>query len=230
MYEDWKPLHRKVALLGVVVALLTASFLPVVTPAADAQSGTVIFPPTAKVSGKTYGEWSAAWWNWILASPTANSPFTDTTGANCAVGQHGGVWFLAGTPGGDFTRSCSIPSGKVIMFPLINGECSTLEGTALSDLRSCAVSQMSSATNLSASVDGVPIQNLSSFHVTSPQYTVAAVANNAFGVPAGTGQSVADGYYVMVQLPAGNHTIRFHGELSAFGYTTGVTYNLRVTN
>jgi len=192
-------------------------------------NGGQVFPPNSPVYGKEYGEWSAAWWQWILAIPAANSPVNDPTGANCGVNQSGPVWFLAGTTGGDATRACTVPSSRAVMFPIINGECSQAEGngTTAQQLRRCAINQMRGAV-VSAIVDHVPLQNLSQYEVTSPLYTFNAVAGNAFGIAAGSSISVADGYYVIVRpFSPGSHTIQFRGVIG--GFETGVTYNLTVT-
>src|SRR2546430_5217700 len=59
-----------------------------------------VVPPDSNEFGNSYGEWSARWWQWLLSIPNSTNPNLDTTGANCAVGQTGQVWFLAGTFGG----------------------------------------------------------------------------------------------------------------------------------
>lgn len=73
-----------------------------------------------KVYGKTYGEWSAAWWQWAGSIPSDTNPIADTTGEFCDLGQSGPVWFLAGTFGGTAERTCTIPAGKAIFYPMIN--------------------------------------------------------------------------------------------------------------
>ena len=62
----------------------------------------------------------AKWWKWVLAIPASQNPIFDQTGADCGLGQNGGVWYLAGTTGGAVTRTCTIPAGKSIFFPIIN--------------------------------------------------------------------------------------------------------------
>ena len=77
-----------------------------------------VAPPASKLSGLTPGEWSAKWWRWALETPTSVNPLLDTTGANCAVGQTGRVWFLAGTlgPGDPVVRTCTIRTGTSLFF------------------------------------------------------------------------------------------------------------------
>jgi hypothetical protein len=66
-------------------------------------------------------ELTAQWWQWALSIPTVVNPLEDTTGANCMVGQSDPVWFLAGFFNGSAaTRSCSVPEGAALFFPVIN--------------------------------------------------------------------------------------------------------------
>ena len=68
------------------------------------------------------------------------------------------------------------------------------------------------------------------FRFQSQAFPVTAVAGNPFGVPAGTGLSVADGYYLLLRpLPAGPHTIDVHAELPSFGAFITTHYTLNVT-
>ena len=60
------------------------------------------------------------WLKWAMALPWSTGPVLDTTGAACAQGQDGPVWYLAGTAEGDVVRDCTIPSDKKLFFPLRN--------------------------------------------------------------------------------------------------------------
>ncbi|MFO0794095.1 MAG: hypothetical protein U0586_08515 [Candidatus Brocadiaceae bacterium] len=44
------------------------------------------YSPSDSVYGMTYGDWSAAWWQYVLSIPTDTNPVLDTTGANCGIG------------------------------------------------------------------------------------------------------------------------------------------------
>src|SRR5437867_9117304 len=66
-------------------------------------------------------ELSTQWWQWALSLPPSVNPQTDTTGEDCVVGQRGSTWFLAGVfGGGTASRTCSIPQGTTLFFPIIN--------------------------------------------------------------------------------------------------------------
>jgi hypothetical protein len=61
-----------------------------------------------------------AWTQWAMELPWSTGPINDPSGASCAMGQSGSVWFLAGTSGGPATRDCTIPHDKKLFFPLVN--------------------------------------------------------------------------------------------------------------
>jgi hypothetical protein len=197
-----------------------------------------LYPIESKPFGKSYGEWSAKWWQWAVSVPTNKNPLKDSTGVNCAQGQEGPVWFLAGTFGGVAERTCTIPSGKAIMFPVFNAECSYVEYPQYrteSDLRNCAKDQLDKSTNLDASVDGVKIENLKQYRAVSPQFDLILPNSNVFGLTSGTTQSVADGFWIILQpLPAGKHEVRFSGSSVDFtssgvmNFATEAKYQLNV--
>ena len=93
-----------------------------------------IVPPDEIVFARTYGDWAAQWWQWALSLPAAAHPLFDT--ADCSVGQSGPVWFLGARSCaiGDTTcntsqvkRTCTVPFGKLLFFPVLNYADSKLE-------------------------------------------------------------------------------------------------------
>jgi hypothetical protein len=197
-----------------------------------------VIPPNARYGGLTYSEWNSAWWQWIFSIPADRNPLFDATGANCAEGQSGHVWFLAGSFVGPVTRNCTVPTGKALFIPIINAYCDTApppSGSTYEELLACVQGSIAqvSVNSLQAEIDGAPLHNLSSYLSTSPPpdpFTIVLPENNLYGLPAGfVVHSVAFGYYLMLTpLPAGSHTIHVYGEAPAFGFTSDVTYNLRV--
>jgi hypothetical protein len=221
---------RAAVLVGLLLALLVA--FPAGAQAAGRHAPAI--PPNASPFGKSYGEWSALWWQQAFAVDTTSSsnPFAD--GAQpCSLGTRKVRFLVGGTVNAQTAeRSCTIHTGQAIFFPVINAECSELEGNGSTEaqLRSCAAGFGDAFTSLHATVDGVPVRNLSRFRVQSPLFRFTAVENNPFGVPpGGPTPSVSDGYWVMLHpLPPGEHTISFGGALPAFDFTTAATYTIRV--
>jgi hypothetical protein len=153
---------------------------------------------------------------------------------HCAVGQSGRVWFLAGTfGGGPATRTCTVPAGKPLFFPIVNAvfvatEPGETEEIAHEVLRE-HIDQIDVST-LVVEVNGVPIPNLGSYRAHSPTFPVVFPEDNVFGVEGGFYPiAAADGYWIMLApLPPGTHTLHFSGELPN-GTLLDVTYTLIVT-
>jgi hypothetical protein len=171
-------------------------------------------PPVSSPLGNTYAEWSEKWWLWDFGLPAAINP-TATPGADCSNGQSGQVWFLFGGPP---TVNCAIPAGKALFIPVVNTECSSLEafpffGATPADRSACAKAWIDNVTDLSATIGGVAIRNLTSYRVQSGDFPFTVPADNILGVPGpASGLSSADGYYLMLTpLSAGSHTIHITG-------------------
>jgi hypothetical protein len=222
----------------VVVGLMVVA-MPPFALAGSKDPNPQVLPTNSNAYGNSYGEWSARWWQWVLSVPEATNPNLDTTGANCAQAQAGQVWFLAATFGGSAVRDCTVPSGRFLFFPVLN----TVFGAATFDceptnpgvpcdvntLRAAAAAAEDNPTTLEASVDGVPLNNLSDYRVQSPVFSLTLPTGAVFGLPSGTfAPVVSDGYWLMLRpLSAGPHTIHFRA-VSNTGFETEVTYHLTV--
>jgi hypothetical protein len=233
------------AVCGLLLAVVVAA------PVASAASieRLVIEPDDAvERTGKTFGQWSAAWWQYVFSFSNSVSPFADNTGERCAVGQSGPVFFLVGT----FTTSvsngitlasakrekCVIPAGKVLFFPVINNECSSVEPdpfgpfTDRRHLAACNHRFLDSARDLRVEIGGKRVDDLRDFRIcetrlcfNSPIFDVVLPPDNILGVNAGPATSMSDGYYLMLRpLPVGKHSIHFHGFLPAANFAVDVTY------
>jgi hypothetical protein len=228
--------------IAVIVFVLGLMVLVTMVPGVQAGSRDLkrgVFKPNSNSYGNTYGEWSARWWQWVLSIPEATNPNLDPTGANCAEGQAGQVWFLAGTFGGPATRDCTVPAGRALFFPLLNtvfgaavGDCEPtgLGPCIVNDLRAGAAGNVDNPKTLEASVDGVQLKNLIDFRVQSPVFLLTLPEDAVFGLPSGTfTPQVSDGYWLMLApLSPGMHTIHFKGVSNSGGSEVEVTYNLTV--
>lgn len=198
--------------------------------------------PSARetVLGKSYGEWSAQWWQWLVAIPAGSNPILQSGPVNCALGQRGPVIFLPGTlGGGPILRSCTVPE-KALFFPLVN---LVAINTPLPDpqltvaeKRTFADSTISLACNLQATLNGVPlVHSLTIARAQSPTFSLLAGPDDLLGRDPGEldPESVSDGYWIMVPpLSPGAHTLQFSGALCSPPGTpffeVDVTYSLTV--
>jgi hypothetical protein len=188
-----------------------------------------VLPPGSDSHGKTYAEWSAAWWQFFL-------PLTTEEFNACSIGTSGSVAFLLLGPA---TCAGTVKTGTAVFFPIANVECSTLEappffGATAAQRKACAESYLpllfAPGQKLTAEVDGVSIQNVTSYLATSPDYTFTIQsADNVFGISCASypcsGQSTATGYYLMLTpMPPGTHTIH----IVATGFGVDTTWTLAV--
>lgn len=173
-----------VALL--MVALVVASTAAVAQ--ADDAGKSRVLSPGSHPYGMTYGQWSAVWWQWALRPPFSQSALTDETGARCGVGQLGPVWFLAGVANssGVVTRNCAMPADKALFIPILNAEWDNAGyDTPQSEatLRAIAAGVIDHTDQLTMSIDGKEVQNLTAYRTKSPVffYTMPA-EDNVYGL------------------------------------------------
>jgi hypothetical protein len=186
-----------------------------------------------------YGKFAAEWWKWVYSIPCTTAfcpnPVIDTTGDYGAVGQHGDVWFLAGTFGGTVTRNVYVPEGTSVFFPVVNtaffdspNACG--QGPisfSVEEMRALIAPVIDGAINLSATLDGKPLKIVREqsvvFALPIPKDSLAEPCAQGIYSPA-----VDDGYYVLLKkLDAGSHTLHIHAEIPP-AFVTDVTYNLTV--
>jgi hypothetical protein len=209
------------ALAGLLLLALASS------PPLQAQGGQGnprVLPPRSLPQGKTYAEWSVAWWQWFMGLPLISPagvthPGIDDPGFDVAEGQSGSVWFLAAPFPGTHERTCTIPAGKALFFGTMVSEWSSLEGYATYEEQSYLAWLFAEhIVDLSVTIDGVPVKNLAAYRLQSPQFEFTAPTPWIFGPEGGAGTAVAEGYYFfLAPLAAGQHTIHCQG---AFYFST----------
>lgn len=229
----------------ILVVVLVLAFVPTIL---NAQSvGPKVIKPDSITYGKTYGEWSAAWEQWVDSIPLSNHPLFDR--GDCSVGQSGPVWFLGGKfcanndSSCGFTnivRTCTIPQGKTLYIGVVTSEDSTLEdptNTQIAGLRAYTAEMIDLATDVKLTVDGAAVPDLKERHrVLSPAFSFTLPQDNFLSVlypqafEAGTYfPAVDDGVYVMLSpLTRGQHVIRLSAAFPVWDFSFDVTYNLTV--
>jgi hypothetical protein len=226
-------MNRNLRTLVTMLALALA-------PPALAELEAVTAGPVA--DGAAFRDLSAAWWQWLISVPTPVNPILDETGEHCVVGQRGSTWFLAGTFGGAVTRSCAVPEGARLFFPVLNfavfdspGVCGQgPERIPIHEMRAFAGAAIDAGSGYSLEIDGRPAPGRL-HRVRSRVFALAVPADNVFvpgcgTLPAGVySPAVDDGVYVRLPpLSVGEHTVRFRAEVPEAGFVTDATYHLTV--
>ena len=252
---------RLVSKSGVTVAFVVATLLGCGAgeksePASSQQvadlhqrSDPALFPPDASPYGTSMARWGELAWKWIYRQPAATNPLLDPTGADCAVGQDGPVWFLPSViPGGpQFAgeRSCTIPHNRALLvqtssflndFPCPDPTFKPAPGQSLYDfLIGPAEAFIDTVYFLEVTIDGVTQPDMLRYRFTSKDVFQIkgdlSLQTTLDGcVTGGQQPAVADGYQFMVQpLDRGEHTLVWH-QKDSFGGTgdTTLTYHLTV--
>jgi len=239
-------IHRRQKLSGALLVALLGVLALMPTGAQADRSGQVL--------GATIGEWSAEWWTWLLQIPADRNPLFDPDGSFCAEAQRGPVWFLAGSWIGEAERTCAIPKGSSIFFPIANYVWVQTSGddpaNTETDYRQCVSGIPGGvlgcgdgiaavAGDLEATLDGEPIvfdYRTPIVRSQSPLFMVRWPLNNVFGVDpalqncANCRQAVSDGFWVMLPpLSPGVHTLWFRAGDGTSDWQN-LTYHLIVTS
>jgi hypothetical protein len=212
---------------GLMPTLLATAILSLGASSAWAGGGNEgnpgVLPPQSHPYGESYGEWVVDWWQWVLSIPADRNPLTDPTGEFAGEGQHGPVWFVAGTFGDSAERTYKVPAGKALFVPVFNWifgagafDCDPSNPgvpCVVCDLEQLAAANTEVADVLEVFIDGVAVQNVRRYEASSPgPFAVCYPENSVVGLPAGRYfPMVADGYWLMLKpLARGTHEIRFH--------------------
>ncbi len=220
-----------------VLVVLALAFGSAVAPAASLRNvNPGVIPSGAHPYGMTYGEWSAAWWSWVIGIPAGENfdenPILDVTGEFGDINQQGPVFFLAGSFGATVERTLTIPHGKGLFFPIVNSlwwapddldfaiNCVFAElgmdPDGLSDeeiIRFVAnFHQEFDTLVMTLTIDGVEQSDLEQYYTDSPAFQVpdTALFDDFGGIMAADNLSVSAGRWVMLTpLSAGEHVIHF---------------------
>ena len=206
----------------------------------------VLFPKQAQPYGADMATWGERVAQWIYAQPLAHNPLFDQTGADCAVGQQGPVWFIppiAGPRVFSGSRTCTIPHGKAILlalgFDVEDYPCPAFPGfqpppgESLYDfLSGIAQTVMNSVNLLDVSLDGQPFSEVLGYRFSSDDLlTITGDTSLQVFDPCITGSpqsAVVDGFFMMFKpLDRGAHTILVHGT-NTFGADKTFAYHLTV--
>lgn len=226
--KNEKQAFTKVLILVAVVALALSLSLPGwgELRLAGGEDGGKPKQMQVKALGKTYGQWSVEWFQFVAAIPADQNPLFSEGEVDLSIGQQGHVWFLAGSWIGPVVRTGEVPVDTPLFFPIFNvwayngpGETYTEE-----ELRAMAAGAVDAVDFVHCTVDGEA--SAISYPTVREQSPAYAYSSELFG---DTELAVSDGYWVMIApLPVGEHVIHFDGGITDWGWTQDVTYNITV--
>ncbi|RDS80374.1 hypothetical protein [Dyella psychrodurans] len=175
--------------------------------------------------GRTINGWANLSMQWIYQEPYSQNPYFDPTGEYCGVGQSGPVWYVAPifapTPG-SYTRSCTIPHDKSILFqvgwvadtwPCPDPTFGPAPGQSLYDFLYTNSETYFSNVTVSVTLDGKPIHDAVDYHYISDSLNAIKgdLSLQANFDPCITGnyqEIVTNGWFLMFKpLSPGVHTI-----------------------
>jgi hypothetical protein len=217
------------------IVLVVLLLVPLVTSASTLRERSV-YPPSARPFGLSQFEWQVRFTQWWMSIPADRHPFFDTDGRFCHEAQSGPVFFLGSVfidPGGQVTRSCTVPSGKVLFLPVTGSLCSPLtDGTTRPrESRQCARAFTDNAFDVFVEIDGEAI-DFDDYHTSTPTFDAFVPAGGLLGNSDSVlvEDIVADGYELMLPPPSiGHHVIRVRGKNHLYpGAFWDLTYSLTV--
>jgi hypothetical protein len=237
-------------------AILAAACSAVVVSAAAAEQfpdhglnpNPELFQKDTSIFGADMATWGERASQWVYGQPLDQSPLFDPTGANCAVGQQGPVWYIAriaGPPVFTGERWCTIPHSKSLLLyigAIVNDYPCPPEfgfepapGQSLYDFLSTGAREgMDLVDFLEISLDGRLLNDVMTYRFASDDlFSITGDPSlQAVLDPCITGSpqpAVVDGFFMMFKpLERGEHTIRVHGTATPIGHDKTFIYHLTI--
>lgn len=229
-------------ILGISAFAVGCNETPVTPEKSDVSNG--VYVRDSKPFGKTYTEWSIAWWKWVTTEPVFDAnqnlihPLFDTTGARAASGQQASsaVYFLAGSfAPGTITRTITISENKALFFPILNAYADTTGNWTIDSMTQAMDRFISSAKDLVVHVDGQLIPNPADYRFRTNEFTTTVTDKSMYTLqsiaPGTVIPLISDGYWIMLApLSKGTHSVHFKGTVDnpARPFALDITYNITV--
>ena len=193
-----------------------------------------VFSNDSSPFGTPYAQWISKWWQWNMEIPSAEHPRDNFTSQKCTVNQSGPVWFLPDILSGREERTCTIPTGKAILVPLLTGEYHEDYPGQMTDSQIREAAMAGDEYGLvTASLDGNPLKNLEQYR-TQSFHNITVPQDNVFQNPPGTFKGMSDGFFVFLEpLPPGNHELILKTSVSnpiesQYNYASEAIYHLLI--
>jgi hypothetical protein len=225
--KNQKQAFTKVLIMVAVVALALSLSLPGwgELRLASGEDGGKPKQMQVKALGKTYGQWSVEWFQYIAAIPADQNPLFSDGEVDLSIGQQGHVWFLAGSWIGPVMRTGEVPADTPLFFPIFNVWWAYEPGEEITEdgMRDAIAGAIDAVDVVHCTIDG---RASAIYYPTVREQSPAfAYSSELLG---DTELAVSDGYWVMIPpLPVGEHVIHFDGGITG-SWEQDVTYNITV--
>ena len=187
--------------------------------------------------GKTYSEWSIAWWQWVFEMPVGEHPLFDT--APASKGQPEDLWFLGGkitligeSSAENVERDITVPYGKAVFFPVTSVVMMAADGDPEDSLDIYCENSLQGIDEMFCEINGERVEDIFSFKAESERkFSYTLSDNNFLDIEGGTYEddAYASGYYLLIDnLSKGKHTLRFFIRQDWKDYKQDVIYNITV--
>lgn len=180
--------------------------------------------------GEPYNVWISKWMQWNVNIPLEGHPRDSYSPEKCHENQGGPVWYLPDILAGKEDRTCFIPSGKGILFPISTGACwndGNPQFMTETELKKCAM-EGNDYLHFNAYLNDTKLTDLKDDRVQSPAFniTIPRESYTRYSVsetggigecevcPFGNFTAFVDGYFIFLKpLQKGVYDI-------SFSYTT----------
>jgi len=193
--------------------------------ALPANAGVLTTTEVLAKTGQSIDAWGAAWWQNAFVHPEL---LGDTTGEFGYLGNVGGpVFFAEGSGGGPVSLSYTVPDNQYVLLPVATYIWTFFDPCAsVGCARTIVNSFVSGITDAFASIDGVPVPDLTSHLVTVDTTTPFVFQVDAGPIgPDGYGgilDAVQGGLWLMLDpLSSGMHTLTFGATVPSLDPITG---------
>jgi len=192
--------------LACSVAIFSASFV-------QADTSKIPLEYIAETNEIRSSDLTAQWWQWVYGIPRAQNPILDITGVHCSIQQPNDIWFLANSQSPETVeRSCEIPAGSSILFPIINNIVYTPPSVNQTCEAAKSIAEFEQNPNyvFTVSLDGATVEiDEKNLIGSSDCFDLLARVPRKSNPPS-YHPSASDGYWVMFNpLPVGNHNLEF---------------------
>jgi hypothetical protein len=209
--------------------------------------GVELFSKDEAPFGKSYDDWIAEFWNWVVSLSTDEA--TPKPGG-CLIRESGSMVMLMNSAvGGTHNQVCTISSDQGILIPMWNAWCDTDDHRGLSDeqLTKCAREEYNlGKIGSEVKVDGLPVakldvtmslisgsldykiitlQNVSEIYTKG--FNITIPADNSFpNLIPGDWRAGSHGWWVFLEpLPHGKHTVSYNVRVFPTGALTSPGVN-----